>query len=74
MDKTSLIGIILAFVALSVGMVLKGVSFSALANPAAILIIIAGTISAVVIAFPTKEIKKCLRCFECYLRKINSSQ
>lgn len=33
MDKTSLIGIILAFVALSVGMVLKGVSFSALANP-----------------------------------------
>lgn len=58
MDKTSLIGIILAFVALSVGMVLKGVSFSALANPAAILIIIAGTISAVVIAFPTKEIKK----------------
>ncbi|ARW06453.1 Motility protein [Bacillus atrophaeus] len=58
MDKTSIIGIILAFVALSVGMVMKGVSLSALANPAAILIIIFGTISAVVIAFPSREIKK----------------
>ncbi|MCT6832251.1 MAG: flagellar motor protein MotA, partial [Bacillus velezensis] len=36
MDKTSIIGIILAVIALSVGMVLKGVSLSALANPAAI--------------------------------------
>lgn len=44
MDKTSIIGIILALIALSVGMVLKGVSLSALANPAAILIILFGTI------------------------------
>ncbi|ATX83858.1 MULTISPECIES: flagellar motor stator protein MotA [Bacillus] len=58
MDKTSIIGIILALIALSVGMVLKGVSLSALANPAAILIILFGTISAVIIAFPGKEIKK----------------
>lgn len=58
MDKTSIIGIILALIALSVGMVLKGVSLSALANPAPILIILFGTISAVIIAFPGKEIKK----------------
>ncbi len=58
MDKTSIIGIILALIALSVGMVLKGVSLSALANPATILIILFGTISAVIIAFPGKEIKK----------------
>lgn len=74
MDKTSLIGIILAFVALSVGMVLKGVSFSALANPAAILIIIAGQSQQSLLRSQQKKLKKCLRCFECYLRKINSSQ
>ncbi|MEK5496882.1 flagellar motor stator protein MotA [Bacillus sp. FSL M8-0077] len=63
MDKTSLIGIILAFIALSVGMVLKGVSLTALINPAAILIIVVGTISAVVIAFPSGEIKKTPKLF-----------
>jgi len=63
MDKTSLIGIILAFIALSVGMVLKGVSLTALINPAAILIIVVGTISAVVIAFPSSEIKKTPKLF-----------
>ncbi|QLI45036.1 flagellar motor stator protein MotA [Bacillus pumilus] len=63
MDKTSLIGIILAFIALSVGMVLKGVSLTALINPAAILIIVVGTIAAVVIAFPSSEIKKTPKLF-----------
>lgn len=58
MDKTSLIGLILGFIALGVGMILKGVEFTALLNPAAFLIIIVGTIAAVVIAFPTSEIKR----------------
>lgn len=58
MDKTSVIGFILGIVAVGVGMVIKGVSMSALINPAAILIIIAGTIAAVLIAFPTKTIMK----------------
>ncbi|WP_458412818.1 flagellar motor stator protein MotA [Schinkia sp. CFF1] len=58
MDKTSLFGIILGVVAVGVGMVLKGVNPSVLINPAAILIIIAGTTAAVLIAFPTNEIKK----------------
>src|SRR5699024_4516500 len=52
------IGFILGIVAVGVGMVIKGVSMSALINPAAILIIIAGTIAAVLITFPTTTIMK----------------
>ncbi|NHM31501.1 flagellar motor stator protein MotA [Neobacillus terrae] len=63
MDKTSIIGIILAFLAVGVGMVFKGVPLIALANPAAFLIIIAGTIAAVTIAFPTNELKKVPKLF-----------
>ena len=57
MDKTTIIGIILGFVAVGVGMVLKGVGVTALFNPAALLIIFAGTIAAVLIAFPMSAIK-----------------
>ncbi|PLT31918.1 flagellar motor stator protein MotA [Peribacillus deserti] len=64
MDKTSLIGIVLALIAVGVGMVLKGVSPVALANPAAILIIVVGTMAAVVIAFPTNEIKRVPKLFK----------
>jgi chemotaxis protein MotA len=58
MDKTSIIGMILGLIAVGAGMVLKGVTPSALVNPAAILIIILGTIASVVIAFPSNEIKR----------------
>ncbi|WML42966.1 flagellar motor stator protein MotA [Neobacillus sp. PS3-40] len=63
MDKTSIIGVVLGVLAIGVGMVLKGVSLVALANPAAILIIILGTIAAVTIAFPTNEIKRVPQLF-----------
>lgn len=63
MDKTSIIGIILAFIAIGVGMVMKGVSLDVLINPAAILIIILGTAAAVIIAFPTDEIKRVPKLF-----------
>jgi chemotaxis protein MotA len=63
MDKTSIIGIFLGIMAIIVGMVLKGVSLSVLINPAAIVIIIIGTIAAVVIAFPTNEIKRVPKLF-----------
>lgn len=56
MDKTSVIGVILGVIAIGVGMILKGISFEALLNPAAFLIIIFGTIAAVLIAFPTRVI------------------
>ncbi|WP_042142586.1 flagellar motor stator protein MotA [Paucisalibacillus sp. EB02] len=58
MDKSSLIGIILGILAVGVGMVLKGVGLGALINPAAIIIIIVGTIASVMIAFPTSTLKK----------------
>jgi chemotaxis protein MotA len=64
MDKTSIIGIILGFIAVGVGMVLKGVNPMVVVNPAAILIIILGTIATVTIAFPTSEIKKVPKLFK----------
>ncbi|MBP2241883.1 chemotaxis protein MotA [Cytobacillus eiseniae] len=63
MDKTSIIGLILGFIAVFVGMVLKGVPIVALANPAAILIILLGTAATVIIAFPTSEIKRVPKLF-----------
>ncbi|TYR80844.1 flagellar motor stator protein MotA [Priestia megaterium] len=63
MDKTSFIGLILALIALVIGMIFKGVSPTVLLNPAAILIIIVGTIAAVVIAFPASEIKRVPKLF-----------
>lgn len=64
MDKTSWIGLIIGVVGVFVGMVLKGVDPAVLLNPAAILIIIFGTIGSVTIAFPTKEIKKVPKLFK----------
>ena len=59
MDMSTVVGLIIGFVALLVGMVLKGVSTRcSLLNPAAILIIIFGTIATVVIAFPMNELKR----------------
>jgi len=57
MDKTSIIGIILGFIAIGLGLILKGITVDALMNPAAFLIIIFGTIASVLIAFPTRVIK-----------------
>lgn len=58
MDKTSIIGLILAIIAIGFGMTLKNVEVGVLLNPAALLIIFLGTAAAVVTAFPTKEIKR----------------
>lgn len=58
MDKTSLFGIVLGFVVLVGGMVLKGSDPAALMNPAALVIIFLGTIAALLNAFPLYEIKK----------------
>ncbi|KKE78968.1 flagellar motor protein MotA [Bacilli bacterium] len=58
MDITSVIGLILGIIAIGIGMVLKGVGLGALVNPAAILIILLGTIAAVTIAFPMNTLKK----------------
>ncbi|MFE5430170.1 flagellar motor stator protein MotA [Peribacillus simplex] len=64
MDITSVLGVVLGIVAILVGMVLKGVSVTALINPAAIMIIIVGTIAAVVTAFPLSELKRLPKIFK----------
>lgn len=64
MDKTSIIGIVLGIVAVGVGMIFKGVDPAVLINPAALLIIFVGTAAAVIIAFPTNEIKNVPKLFK----------
>ncbi|WP_078379376.1 flagellar motor stator protein MotA [Sutcliffiella halmapala] len=63
MDKSSIIGLILGLIAVGVGMFFKGVSPVALINPAALLIILLGTVGAVTIAFPSSEIKRVPKLF-----------
>ncbi|KIL47214.1 flagellar motor stator protein MotA [Jeotgalibacillus soli] len=58
MDRSSLFGILLALVAVGLGMVLKGVDPSALLNGPAWMIIIGGTVASVMIAFPMSELKR----------------
>ena len=64
MDLATVIGVLLGLIAVFVGMVLKGASLSVLINPAAFLIIIAGTIAAVVTAFPMSELKRVPKLFK----------
>ncbi len=64
MDIASVIGVILGLLAVGVGMVLKGVDISVLANPAAFLIIILGTVASVTIAFPMSELKRVPKLFK----------
>ena len=56
MDRTSIIGLLLGFIAIGVGSYRRG-DVAALINPAAILIILLGTTAAVIIAFPSSTIK-----------------
>jgi chemotaxis protein MotA len=76
MDKTSFIGLLLGVIAIGVGMVMKGVSLTALINPAAILIIILGTVATILIAFPTSTIKNIPSLFKILFteRKLGSNQ
>ncbi|PLS14721.1 flagellar motor protein MotA [Bacillus sp. M6-12] len=64
MDKASILGFILGLIGVFVGMYFKHVPPSVLLNPAAILIIIVGTIGAVVTAFPMSELKKVPKLFK----------
>ncbi|MDD4600323.1 MAG: flagellar motor stator protein MotA [Negativicutes bacterium] len=57
MEKSTVIGVTLGFVAVGVGMVLKGASLTILLNPAAFLIIIAGTVACLFNGFPMENLK-----------------
>ena len=57
MEKSTLIGMVGGVLSVGVGMYLKGADPHALINPAAFLIIIAGTSCAVANAIPTAQLK-----------------
>ncbi|MEG3193434.1 flagellar motor protein [Lysobacter sp. D1-1-M9] len=61
MDRLSLIGVVLAIVALIGGSVLKGAGLSGLWNPAAFLIVIVGTVAAILLQTPMVTFRRALR-------------
>ena len=65
MEKSTIIGLILGFISLIVGMILKGANPVAIVqNPAAIMIILVGTAAAVTIAFPGSDLQKLPKLFK----------
>ncbi|WP_338553938.1 flagellar motor stator protein MotA [Paenibacillus sp. KS-LC4] len=64
MKNSTIIGIILAIIGIFGGMVVKGAPISSLLNPAAYMIIILGTVAAVMIAFPMSELTKTGKLFK----------
>lgn len=57
-EISTILGLVLALLAVGVGMMLKGASPSVLLNPAAFLIIFGGTIAAIFVAFPMSQVKQ----------------
>lgn len=57
MEQATVIGLVMGFISIFVGMILKGAPLTALNNPAAFLIIIGGTISCICIGFRMDQIK-----------------
>lgn len=65
MKNSTIIGLVLGFVALIVGMILKGAPLGALvSNPAAYVIILVGTAASVCVAFPMKDLGKIGKLFK----------
>lgn len=58
MEKATVIGLVLAVIAVGVGMTLKGASVMSLLNPAALLIIFVGTAATLFVGFQMSELKK----------------
>ncbi|GHU60828.1 motility protein A [Clostridia bacterium] len=63
MDLATIGGLVVGVAAVLIGMMFKGVPLTALNNPAAFFIILAGTVGAVVIAFPLNELKTLPKLF-----------
>jgi chemotaxis protein MotA len=58
LEKSTVIGLVLGVTAIVVGLVLKGASLSALANPAAVMIIFVGTAACLFNGFSMKQIRQ----------------
>ena len=61
MDILSVIGLILATVAILVGAVLKGAGIKALLSAAAFMIVVVGTIAAICVQTPLQVMKRAIR-------------
>lgn len=61
MDRLSVIGVVLALVALVGGSVLKGSGLSGLWNPAAFVIVIVGTVAAILLQTPLATFRRALK-------------
>lgn len=57
-ELSSIVGMVLGLSAITIGMVLKGASLSALLNPAAIMIIFVGTAASLFNGFPMAQMKE----------------
>jgi chemotaxis protein MotA len=65
MEKSSLIGVVLGFAALIVGMIFKGADpMAIIQNPAAIIIIMVGTVATIFIGFPMSDLQKVPKLFK----------
>ncbi len=64
MEKSTLIGLVGGVGSVAVGMALKGADPHALINPAAFLIIFAGTAAAIFNAFPMRDMKRIPKLFK----------
>ncbi|MCM3760655.1 flagellar motor stator protein MotA [Alkalihalobacillus oceani] len=64
MDKMSIIGVIVGVAAVIISMVFKGTSLMVLVNPAAITIILVGTVAAILIGFPSEDVKRIPKLFK----------
>ncbi|MEW9500750.1 flagellar motor stator protein MotA [Jeotgalibacillus marinus] len=73
MDKSTVFGIVLGFLAIGISVVLKGVDPTALLNGPAIMIIFLGTIASVTIAFPTSELKRVPQLFRILFKESKSA-
>lgn len=60
MDILSLLGVLLAFVAIMVGAVLKGAGLQALLSAAAFMIVVVGTIAAIMVQTPGSAMRRAL--------------
>ncbi|MHC5269375.1 flagellar motor stator protein MotA [Enterococcus sp. LJL98] len=63
MDIFLIIGILLGFFSVVVGMIVKGANVAVLINPAAIIIIFVGMVAALINAYPQKDIKRLPKIF-----------
>ncbi len=61
MDLLSVIGIVLAFIALLTGAILKGAGLHALISSAALMIVVVGTFAAILIQTPGRVMKRAFR-------------